>query len=502
MPRIPRALLLALVGLALSAARPAPAGAATTVRVAAGLSRPLYATAPAGDPRLFIVEQRGTVRVLARGQLLAALFLDIDSLVIDTAGSDERGLLGLTFHPAYPDSPYCYVNYVRAVGSANETVIARYRTAAGDPDRADHTSARILLVIPQPYTNHKGGNLAFGPDGYLYVGMGDGGSGGDPQDRAQNGLELLGKMLRLDVDRAAPGLAYAIPPDNPFVGDPALRAEIWSSGLRNPYRWSFDRDSGDLWIADVGQNLWEEIDYQPAASRGGENWGWRLMEGLHCYNPPSACGSDTLDLPIHEYDHGGGRCSITGGFVYRGDSIPALQGAYFFADFCSNQIWTLRRAGGVATEVVDRTAELAPGGGLALGAVAGFGEDGFGELYVVDRGSGTNGEVYKIVAAATEVIPPPAGPLGLALGPAVPDPFIAVTRFGVRLERAGRLDVRILDAAGRRVATLASGPRDPGDYSFAWDGRGRDGRAAPPGVYLLRVALDGGVLTRTLHLAR
>ena len=499
MPRIPGFLVFALGALALADMQPAPAGAATTVRVASGLARPLYGTAPAGDPRLFIVEQRGTVRVLAQGQLRATPYLDIDSLVIDTAGSDERGFLGLAFHPAYPDSPYCYVNYV---SNANQTVIARYRTAGGDPDRADHASARLLLVIPQPYTNHKGGHVAFGPDGRLYIGMGDGGSGGDPQNRAQNGLELLGKLLRIDVDRADPGLAYAIPPDNPFVGDPGFRPEIWSYGLRNPYRWSFDRLTGDLWIADVGQNLWEEVDFQPAASRGGENWGWRLMEGLHCYNPPTDCGSDTLDLPIHEYDHNGGRCSITGGFVYRGDSIPALQGAYFFADFCSNQIWTLRRAGGVATEVVERTAELAPGGGLTIGGIAGFGEDGFGELYIVDRGSGSNGEVYKVVAAATGVTPRPAGGLGFTLGRPTPDPFTSATAVAVHLERAGLLDARVLDAAGRRVATLASGPRQPGDHALAWDGTGADGRPAPAGVYLLRVALDGAARTLPLHRTR
>jgi glucose/arabinose dehydrogenase len=475
----------------------APARAITTVRVASGLDWPIYGIAPPGDPRLFIVEQPGFVRVLEQGQILPAAFLDIDSLVINTTGNDERGLLGLAFHPAYPDSPYIYVDYVN---NANTTVIARY-TRSADPDRIDHSTARIVLTIAQPYTNHKGGTLAFGPDGYLYVGMGDGGSAGDPQNRAQNGQVLLGKMLRIDVDHADPGLAYAIPPTNPFVGDAGFRDEIWAYGLRNPYRWSFDRATGDLWIADVGQSSWEEVDFQPAGDAGGEDYGWRLMEGLHCYNPPTNCGSDTLTLPIHEYDHNDLRCAITGGFVYRGDSIPGLAGAYFFADFCTAQIWTLRYDGAQVTELIERTSELAPGGGLSIADPAGFGQDGFGELYILTRGSGSDGGVFKIVAAGTGVEPLPARP-ALSLGAVAPNPFSDAARFTVTLSRAGRLDVEVLDVAGRLVAALASGPRAAGSYPLLWDGRDMAGRRAPSGGYLLRAALDGQAETRRLSLVR
>lgn len=236
--------------------------------------------------------------------------------------------------------------------------------------------------------------LAFGPnDGYLYIGMGDGGSGGDPQNRAQNDGELLGKMLRIDVDG---GLPYGIPPDNPFVEPGLPLDEIWAKGLRNPWRYSFDRLTGDLYIGDVGQNLYEEIDFQPASSTGGENYGWRLMEGNHCYNPPSNCDPGGLIYPIYEYTHGGSpfRCSITGGYVYRGNAIPDLQGTYFFGDYCSGQIWSFRYDGSSVTEFTERTSQLAPGGGMSIDEISSFGEDAEGNIYIVDLG----GEVFKVIS--------------------------------------------------------------------------------------------------------
>src|SRR5215471_482981 len=240
------------------------ASALGTVRVASNLAFPVYATAAPGDPRLFILEQRGIVRILSNGQIDATPFLDIDSLVVDPSQYDERGLLGLAFHPDFPESAFIFVDYV---GNASQTVIARYPISATNPDSVDASKARVILTIPQPYTNHKGGTLLFGPDRYLYIGMGDGGSEGDPDNRSQDPTQLFGKMLRIDPLGGNP---YRIPPDNPFLADPNYRQEIWAIGLRNPYRWSFDRQTGDQWIADVGQNLWEEVDFEPAGL-GGEN---------------------------------------------------------------------------------------------------------------------------------------------------------------------------------------------------------------------------------------
>ena len=362
-------------------------------RIAAGLARPLFITSPPGDAiRLFVLEQyTAQIKILKGGVVLATPFLDINNLVSDSGS--ERGLLGLVFHPDYEVNGYFYVNYTN---NAGDTIVARY-SVSENPDVADPDSALILITIPQPYANHNGGMLAFGPnDGYLYIGMGDGGSAGDPENRAQNDGELLGKMLRIDVDSGVP---YAIPPDNPFAGPGDPRDEIWAKGLRNPWRFSFDRLTGDLYTADVGQSAYEEINFQPASSSGGENYGWRLLEGAHCYNPPVNCDPGGTTYPIHEYTHGGTpfRCSVTGGYVYRGSDIAALQGTYFFADFCSDQVWSFRYDGSNLTSFTDRTAELNPGNGVLIDSIASFGEDGNGELYIVDLG----GEIFKLC--------PPAG---------------------------------------------------------------------------------------------
>ena len=359
-----------------------------TTRVAFGLSRPVFVTSPPGDTaRLFIVEQQtARIKILTGGSILPTPYLDINDLVIDTG--NERGLLGLVFHPNYASNGYFFVDYVDNSGN---TVIARLKVS-GDVNVADRDSLLVLLTITQPYINHKGGMLAFGPnDGYLYIGMGDGGSGGDPENRAQDDGQLLGKMLRIDVDNGNP---YAIPPDNPFIGPGLPLDEIWAKGLRNPWRYSFDRLTGDLFIADVGQNLYEEIDFQPASSSGGENYGWRLMEGYHCYNPPVDCDPGGLTYPIYEYTHGGtpSRCSVTGGYVYRGNAIPNLSGTYFFGDYCSGQIWSFRYDGSSITDFTERTNQLAPGNGLSIDNISSFGEDGAGNLYIVDL----DGEVYRI----------------------------------------------------------------------------------------------------------
>jgi glucose/arabinose dehydrogenase len=493
MPRRRLAAVLTIGFLLLSCAPSArDVSALTTIRVASGLQLPVFVTAPRTDSRLFIVEQRGVVRIWRPGGLVTQPFLDIDSIVVNISGNDERGLLGLAFHPEYPDSPFAYVNFVDNI---QRTRIARYRLS-NDPNRLDRNSKHILLTIAQPFANHNGGNLAFGPDGYLYIGMGDGGSGGDPGNRAQSDTTLLGKMLRIDVDHPAMGLPYGIPPGNPFgaPGD-GKRDEIWSKGWRNPYRWSFDRTTGDLWAADVGQEMWEEVDFEPAGT-GGRNYGWKIKEGYDCYNSPETCDSTGLTRPIHVYSHGEG-CSITGGFVYRGAAMPSLAGTYFFADFCSATIWSLRYDGATVTELTDRTGDLAPGGGLSIRNISGFGEDGFGELYLVDRGSGTNGEVYKITVAGVDS-PASGVRTGLRIGPPAPNPFVATTRVLVTLPRAGSLDLSVVDVAGRAVAALASGERDAGDHAFSWDGLTRDGRRAAAGSYWIRAALDGDVTTRSV----
>jgi glucose/arabinose dehydrogenase len=359
-----------------------------TMRVASGLSKPLFVTSPPADSsRLFIVEQNsGQIKILSGGMVLPTAFLDIGDLI--TSSGNEQGLLGLAFHPDYSSNGYFFVNYTDTLGN---TTVARYKLS-GDPNQAEPDSQLVILNITQPFANHNGGMLVFGPgDGYLYIGTGDGGAGGDPGNRAQDDGELLGKMLRIDVDGGSP---YGIPPDNPFVGAVDSLDEIWAKGFRNPWRFSFDRVTHDLYIADVGESAWEEVDFQVSSSTGGENYGWRLMEGDHCYNPPTNCDPGGLTDPIHEYSHGGdpNRCAIVGGFVYRGEAIPDLQGTYFFADDCSGQIWSFRYDGDNLTEFTDRTAELDPGSGMSIDQISSFGEDAAGELYIVDL----DGEVYKI----------------------------------------------------------------------------------------------------------
>lgn len=341
-------------------------------QVVTGLSHPVHVT-HAGDTsdRLFIVEQGGRILVVHGTTLGPAPFLDISALV---RSGGERGLLSVAFHPRYTKNGLFYVNYTNRSGN---TVVARYRVSA-NPSRGDPSTAAVLLTVPQPYSNHNGGQLQFGPDGHLYIGMGDGGSAGDPQGNAQNPNSLLGKMLRIDVNV----LPYAIPKTNPFIGPGPPLDEIWALGLRNPWRFSFDRKTGDLYIADVGQNSWEEVDIQPANSRGGENYGWNIMEGAHCFSPRTDCPQAGLTMPVATYATGK-NCSITGGYVYRGTRVPALTGIYIFGDYCSGRIWGLRKSdrGWAHTELLDTDLNITS-----------FGEDEGGELYVAHHG----GAIYRI----------------------------------------------------------------------------------------------------------
>jgi glucose/arabinose dehydrogenase len=347
-------------------------------QVASGLDTPVGITnAGDGSGRLFILEKAGRIRVVQNGALLAVPFLDITGRV--GAAQNEQGLLGLAFHPGYAGNGLFFVNYTDRQGN---TVVSRFSTS-GDPAQADASSEMVLLTIDQPAGNHNGGHLAFGPDGYLYIGTGDGGAAGDRFGNGQNGQTLLGAMLRLDVDGGQP---YAVPPDNPYAGNAAVRDEIWAMGLRNPWRYSFDRLTGDLYIADVGQNTYEEINVQPAGSPGGLNYGWPIMEAAHCFPQDSACDQASLELPAVEYDHSQG-CSVTGGYVYRGQEFPLLSGIYLFGDFCSGRIWGMALGGDGSWQV----AQLAK----ADVQLSAFGEDEGGELYLVDMGRGA---AFKIIA--------------------------------------------------------------------------------------------------------
>jgi glucose/arabinose dehydrogenase len=344
-------------------------------KVVGGLEQPTHIT-HAGDlsGRLFVVEQKGRVRIVSNGVLLSQPFLDITNRV---SCCGEQGLLSVAFPPNYASKKYFYVNYTNKAG---DTVVARYRLTS-NPNIANPNSEQIVLSVKQPFPNHNGGQLAFGRDGYLYIGMGDGGSGGDPQNNAQNPASLLGKILRIDVESGV--TPYAIPPTNPFIQQAGYLKEIWALGLRNPWRFSFDRLTGDLYIADVGQEVYEEVDFQPASSTGGENYGWRLMEGAHCYNS-ATCNQSGLVLPVTEYNHSQG-CSITGGMVYRGWSYQSLRGIYFYADYCSGRIWGLRRRGQVW-----RNALLLNTSSFGISS---FGEDQAGNLYIANL---STGDIYLI----------------------------------------------------------------------------------------------------------
>ncbi len=345
-------------------------------QVASGLVNPLFLTAPANDPRLFIVEQPGRVRIVKGGALLATPFLDISASI---ASGGERGLLSLAFDPRYAANGYFYVYFTDPQGNL---AIQRYSVSAANADQADPASALRILSIAHPsFGNHNGGLLAFGPDGQLYAGTGDGGGAGDPSGNGQNLAVLLGKLLRLDVSHASAAQPYAIPADNPFTNQAGRRGEIWAYGLRNPWRYAFD--GGTLYIADVGQDLHEEVDVVSAA-QGGLNFGWNLMEGNSCYASTS-CNQAGLTLPVLDYDHSQG-CSITGGYVYRGSALPALQGRYFYSDYCGGWLRSFSYRNGLPTDPISWPVDK-------IGPVLSFGQDAQKELYLL---SSDGGKVYRI----------------------------------------------------------------------------------------------------------
>jgi glucose/arabinose dehydrogenase len=380
-------------------------------------------------------------------------------------------------------------------------VVRRYQVSS-NPDSANASSGLRMLRIQDPFGNHNGGQIAFGDDGYFYMAPGDGGSAGDPDNRAQDPAELLGKMLRVDLDNddfpADPLTNYAIPPDNPFVASPDTLPEIWAFGLRNPYRWSFDRLNGDLYIGDVGQGAWEEIDYEPASSPGGLNFGWRIMEGNHCYEPPEDCDSTGLVLPVLEYDHLTG-FSIIGGYVYRGSAIPNLYGHYFLADYITDLIWSFRINNGQAFELTDWGPVLNPNGEIQ--GITGFGEDADGELYFVLHGNGTNGQVRKIIPDSTSG-PGPGPPVNaFQLSSARPNPFRESTQFTLQLPHPAHVKITLHDSSGRTVRKIENQFRSSGIHSYAWDGKDDEGKSVSSGIYYIRADAEGTQLTtRVTHL--
>jgi uncharacterized protein (TIGR03437 family) len=370
-----------LAGILLTAS--AWAQTLTLAPVVSGISNPTdVQSAGDGSGRLFLVGQDGTVRILRNGQLAATLFLDITS---KTAAGGERGLLGLAFPPDFIHRQHFYIDYTDLNGNS---VVSRWQVSASNPDVADPSSEQIVLTQLQPYPNHNGGQIQFGPDGFLYVGFGDGGSANDPQGNGQNRKTFLGKLLRIDVESGSP--TYTVPPTNPFVNDSSYLPEIWALGLRNPWRFSFDRSTGNLWIGDVGQDRAEEVDYQPAGIPGGQNYGWNVMEGLQCR--VAGCDPTPYVAPILEYTHDNGDCAITGGYVYRGTQSPGLRGTYLYADYCGGHIWGVRRDG----DQWSNQLLLASGQKITT-----FGQDEQGELYVAAQDTG---QLSRIVGPVAPVV--------------------------------------------------------------------------------------------------
>jgi glucose/arabinose dehydrogenase len=354
------------------------------VNLAEGFNKPV-SIAHANDHRLFIVEKAGRIALVdTLGNKAQDYFLDIRQRVKSSGG--EQGLLGLAFHPDYANNGFFYVNYT---GQNDSTTVSRFSVSSADPGKADENSEVVLLKIFQPFNNHNGGDIKFGPDGFLYIATGDGGAGGDPQNYSQNPLSLLGKMLRIDVNT----LPYQIPGNNPFVTSPDTLDEIWALGLRNPWRFSFDRQTGDIWIADVGQNAWEEINYRAAGTLGGENYGWRCYEGTEPFNTNGCLPASHYVFPVHTYANTPTDCSVTGGFVYRGNRYPDIKGRYFYADYCSAKIWSLHRSNDTWNNQLQGDFDF---------NCSTLGEDAGGEIYVAAFDKGI---IYRLQAGTASFNP-------------------------------------------------------------------------------------------------
>ena len=378
----------------------------SSVLIADGYKKPVFITSyPNNAKLLYIVEQAGLIKLINVGKKLSRPFFDINKRVVNpNRPGDERGLLGFAFHPNHTNNGKFYINYMDNDGN---TIISEFST--NSKLRADHKSERIILKLKQPYGNHNGGDIQFGPDGYLYISIGDGGKAGDPLNAGQDLSSLFGKIIRIDIEQKP----YGIPKSNPFFGQKDKREEIWAWGLRNVWRFSFDKQTGDKYLADVGQNKWEEVNFEPASSKGGLNYGWRIMEANHCYDPKENCPTEGLIKPIIEYPNDANHpafafriieelsfsetdvegCSVTGGYVYRGQKIKSMQGQYIFGDYCSGNIWTLKVVNGKAINFKNRTEEINIGGGEFTTYISSFGQDSDGEIYIIDY----NGGIYKLI---------------------------------------------------------------------------------------------------------
>jgi glucose/arabinose dehydrogenase len=440
-----------------------------------------------GTNRIFVVELDGLIKVFPNSSSTnaAAVFLNIDDRV--TSGG-EMGLLGLAFHPDYASNGFFYVNYTTEINGPRRTVVSRFRVKPGNPNEADPNQELILLQFNQPFGNHNGGMLEFGPDGYLYIATGDGGSAGDPQNNGQNRASLLGKILRIDVDQPSGGLNYGIPSDNPFAGNTqGFREEIFAYGLRNPWRFSIDDLSGEIWAGDVGQGSREEIDL----IENGKNYGWRIMEGNLCFDPPSNCNRTGLTLPVIDYGRDLG-FSVTGGYIYRGLMRPELTGAYIYGDYGSGRIWMLRYENGRVTEqseLVDTDF-----------SISSFGIDETNELYFFDYA----GAIYRFSESPTRVgdYPDDAGLSKFSLEQNYPNPFNPATTIRYRLLEFGRVQLTIFNAFGQKVKTLLNTEQGAGEYQAVWHGDDERGEAVASGIYWYELQAGVFLQTRKMILIR
>ena len=422
-----------------------------------------------GSNRIFIVEQRGVIKVLDTDDAnpAATVFLDIQNRVRDRG--NEEGLLGLAFHPDYVANGFFFVYYT--ADSPRRSVLARYRVSTSDPGRGDRSSETVLLTEAQPASNHNGGQIAFGPDGYLYVGLGDGGGANDQFGHGQIRSTILGAILRIDVNTSGGGRAYGIPADNPYVGNSlGYREEIYAYGLRNPWRFSFDADTGRLFTADVGQNAYEEINL---IEKGG-NYGWNTMEGNHCFRPRQGCDRTGLTLPIAEYAHNGQPKSVTGGYVYRGARAPTLTGKYIYADYVDGRIWALAMDGETITntELTDTRLQIAS-----------FGEDEAGELYIC----AFDGLLYRFAPTNTSTGAADVPEASAHIVSNHPNPFREETTIRYVLDDSYPIDLAVYNMQGRRLHSLETGMMEAGEYHVRWDGHNGDGHRLAAGVYTIRL---------------
>jgi glucose/arabinose dehydrogenase len=439
-----------------------------------GISNPTDIT-NAGDDRLFVVERGGKVKIIDNeGNVLPTPFIDIDDLVSNASGQSERGLLGIAFHPDYANNGYFFLNHT---DNDDHTNVVRYQVDPANPDKADPSTRELIILIEQPYGNHNGGGIKFGPDGYLYIGMGDGGSANDPQNYGQNKQSLLGKMLRLDVDNDLP---YTIPADNPFVGDDTTMDEIWAIGMRNPWRFSFDRMTGDLWIGDVGQGAIEEVDFEPAGDAGGHNYGWRCYEGTDFTNLNSMadCNDNYVD-PVYEIPHQGfsGPCSITGGYMYRGTKYTDILGHYICTDYCTGDFYTVTSDGNGGWQGQE-VATLNSG-------ISTFGEDVYGELYVATL---SGGRIYKVLGGVLN-----ANDVIQEIEEIVisPNPVYDNSNLKIESNESITVELTLVDLAGKVV--LNETVNITGVFNKIIDLSDH-----PSGTYILNVNTDKGLVTKKI----